>query len=315
MRVAVTGGAGFIGSNLVHAMAVFGHELIVVDDLSAGSADNLHAAAEFVPMDILDPLFPGALAEFEPDAVVHLAAQTDVGASIADPELDWRANVEGTRAVARAAADAGARRLVAASTAAVYGEPESLPLSETAEKEPANPYGRSKLEAERVLAAEASLGGLDSASLRFANVYGPRQDWGGEGGVVATFIGHAIRREPVTVFGDGEQTRDFVFVGDVVDAIVASLGSTARLAGPGPDGPAYNVSTGTETTVNFLAGAVAAAASHHVEIRREAARQGDVARNALDPRKAERVFGWRARTGMERGIAATVAWFRDQGPV
>jgi UDP-glucose 4-epimerase len=216
MRVLVTGGAGFIGSNLVHALLEGGNEVLVVDDLSRGGMHNVHPAADFRRIDILDEALREATLEFRPESVVHLAAQTDVNASIEDPARDRLVNVEGTRLVARAAAAAGAARILSASSAAVYGEPAVVPLVETSPKAPENPYGHSKLAAEGVLADE--LGGTDTdfASLRFSNVFGPRQDWTGEGGAVAIFSARAVRGERPVVYGTGEQTRDFVFVADIV---------------------------------------------------------------------------------------------------
>ncbi|MDP2181337.1 MAG: NAD-dependent epimerase/dehydratase family protein, partial [Actinomycetota bacterium] len=200
MRILVTGGAGFIGSNLVHALSGE-HEVGVIDDLSTGSIEDLHPAAWFRKLDILDPAFPALIAEFGPHAVVHLAAQASVTESLRDPERDWQVNAEGTRMVAAAAAAAGAKRMISASSAAVYGEPSVVPLSEDAHKAPANPYGRSKLAAEQFLAEEIVSTAVDFASFRFSNVYGPRQDWRGEGGVVAIFCARLAAGERPIIFG------------------------------------------------------------------------------------------------------------------
>lgn len=308
MRVLVTGGAGFIGSNLVHSL-VGEHEVGVVDDLSTGDPGNLHPAAWFRTADILSSDLGHLVEEFSPDAVVHLAAQVSVAESFRDPERDWAVNVEGTRAVVQAAAAAGVRRVLSASSAAVYGEPETLPLSETARKGPENPYGVSKLAAEGVLAEELVGKGVDFASLRFSNVYGPRQDWRGEGGVVAIFIARAVAGEPPAVFGDGSQTRDFIFVGDVVAAIRAALECGEPLAGEGLDGPAYNVSTGGETSVNDLLAQVRAATGYRGEVLHGPLPAGDIPRSALDPSKLGAVAGWEAGVPLDRGMAATARWF------
>ncbi len=191
MRVLVTGGAGFIGSNLCAALLDAGHHVGVIDDLSTGRAENLDERSWFRELDILDPALETVLAEFEPETVVHLAAQASVSASIKDPARDWAVNAEGTAAVARAADAVGVRRMISASSAAVYGEPAVVPLAESSPKAPANPYGRSKLAAEGMLADALYDSGTDFASFRFANVYGPRQDALGEGGVVALFC-HAL---------------------------------------------------------------------------------------------------------------------------
>lgn len=308
MRILVTGGAGFIGSNLVHAL-VGAHEVGVIDDMSTGSAENIHPASWFRTLDILDPSLGSVVAEFGPEAVVHLAAQASVGESIKDPGRDRAVNVEGTRAVARAAAEAGAKRLVSASSAAVYGEPAELPLTETSPKAPANPYGASKLEAESVLAAELAGTGTDHASFRFSNVFGPRQDWRGEGGVVAIFAAAMSRGEAPTVFGDGKQTRDFIYVGDVVAACLDALLAGSPLAAEGPDGPAYNISTGRETSVDMLVAHLRSATGYRGPVHSAAAREGDVARSALDPAKALAAFGWEARSPLDATLAATARWF------
>ncbi len=308
MRVLVTGGAGFIGSNLVHVL-VGQHEVGVIDDLSTGHAENLHPSAWGRTMDILDERFPAAVAEFGPDAVVHLAAQSSVPRSITDPVRDWAVNVDGTRTVAAAAAAAGATRVLSASSAAVYGEPAEVPLGECSDTAPVNPYGSSKLAAEKALADELAGTGVDFASFRFSNVYGPRQDAAGEGGVVAIFCAElAAGRTPV-IYGSGEQTRDFIYVGDVVAAIIASLEFTGTLSEAEPCGPAYNISTGEEVSVTDLANALRPVAGFYApfEIARE--RAGDVLRSSLDSRKARAVFGWQPRVTLEAGLGPTYRWF------
>ena len=308
MRVLVTGGAGFIGSNLVHALISGGNAVAVVDDLSTGSVANLHPAAHFRSLDILDPALAEVMAEFAPDAVVHLAAQTDVQRSIADPERDRAVNVDGTAAVARAAVAAGARRVLSASSAAVYGDPESVPIPETAGKRPINPYGASKLAAESALAEALEGTGVDFACMRFANVYGPRQDWRGEGGVVAILGSRFAAGERPVIFGDGTQTRDFIYVGDVVAFVLDALESESRLAGEAPDGPAYNVSTGVPTSVEQVASYLRALSGVLVGIDHEPVREGDIRHSVLDPAKAERIVGWQARQPIEAGLAITWRW-------
>jgi UDP-glucose 4-epimerase len=311
MRVLVTGGAGFIGSNLVHALLSGGHAVGVIDDLSTGKSENLHPHAWFRTLDILDASLPAAVAEFAPEAVVHLAAQASVGVSMRDPERDWAVNAEGTRAVARAARAAGATCMISASSAAVYGEPDEalLPLTEAAPKAPANPYGKSKLGAEGLLAEELLGTGVDFASFRFANVYGPRQDAAGEGGVVALFCAAMSAGEPPTVFGTGDQTRDFIYVGDIVGAIVAALHSENTLASEAGDAAAYNISTGAETSVNDLLRSLRETSEYWGPIDAQPARNGDVDRSSLSPAKAEEVFGWRAAQNLDNGLAITWRWF------
>jgi UDP-glucose 4-epimerase len=314
MRVLVTGGAGFIGSNLVHALVGAGHEVGVIDDMSTGKFDNLHPYAWTRTLDILDPSLPQVVGEFAPDAVVHLAAQASVTVSLEDPERDWAVNAEGTRLVAQAARDAGARRVVSASSAAVYGEPveSDLPLTETAPKGPANPYGRSKLAAETLLHDALSGSDTDWASFRFANVYGPRQDGAGEGGVVAIFCEHVHKKLPLEIYGTGEQTRDFIFVGDVVAAIMQAIASDEVLGGELGDGSAYNISTGLETSVNDLLGAVRMASSFPGMAANLPARKGDVMRSSLSPAKAAERFGWNAHQELTAGIDMTWRWYAAQ---
>ncbi|MDA3936041.1 MAG: NAD-dependent epimerase/dehydratase family protein [Actinomycetota bacterium] len=312
MRVLVTGGAGFIGSNLVNSL-IQQHEVGIIDDLSTGHRQNVHPDAWLRVMDILDSNLDDAVAEFAPDRVVHLAAQASVGESIKDPQRDWSVNAEGTRRVASAAAKAGATRVISASSAAVYGEPVVVPLPEDAHKEPVNPYGRSKLAAESLLAQELAPADVDFASFRFSNVYGPRQDWRGEGGVIAIFCAKLAEGGVPTIYGDGSQTRDFVFVGDVVAAITAALKSGRSLRDGNGGGPAYNVATSRETTVDEVAACLRGASGHSEPFVYAAARAGDVDRSALSAQKALDVFAWDARIPIERGLAETCEWFVQNG--
>ncbi len=276
MRILVTGGAGFIGSNLVWTLLSGGHEVGIIDDLSTGSFGNLHPAAWFRTLDITSPDLPQAVSDFGPEAVVHLAAQTSVPVSLQDPDRDRLVNVEGTRAVARAARAAGALRMLSASSAAVYGDPAVVPLLETSPKKPINPYGESKLAAEGVLASELRGTGTDFASLRFANVYGPRQDWRGEGGVVAIFTAKMNAKETPVIYGSGRQTRDFIYVGDVVGAIMAALESEDALAGEGEDGPAYNISNRSRGQSRGTCLGASADGRYYGPIEHADAREGDI---------------------------------------
>ncbi len=312
MQVVVTGGAGFIGGSLVHALIGGGSEVTIIDDLSTGSIDNVHPAAGFRRVDVTGPGLAGAVAAGRPEVVVHLAAQVSVPVSIVDPELDRRVNVEGTRAVAEAAVAAGARRVLFASSAAVYGDPAELPLTEESPTSPAVPYGHSKLAAEGVLAEVLRPAGVDFACLRFANVYGPRQKAEGEGGVVAQFASRMARHESPTIYGTGAQTRDFIFVADVVNACVLAAGFDGVLALPGATGPVYNISTGRATSVNTLAEGLRVAMRYPGAIDRADARPGDVEESVLSPEKAERVFGWRAVVELQTGLGGTAAWFTQQ---
>ena len=310
MRVLVTGGAGFIGSNLVHALLSRGDAVLVVDDLSTGTMANIDPRSTFRHMDILDDRLGAVFEEFRPDGVVHLAAQASVVESLKDPARDREVNAIGTRAVALAAAASGASRVISASSAAVYGEPAELPLTETSPTVPINPYGASKLEAEGLLAAALDGTGVDHASFRFANVYGPRQDARGEGGVVAIFCDRIARGEAPIVFGDGSQTRDFIYVGDIVSAIVSALSFEGSLATE--RGASYNISTGTRTSVDELIMPLRLAARFMGAVEYQPAREGDILHSVLDPSKAQQVFGWSAGVPLESGLSATWRWFSSQ---
>lgn len=312
MRVLVTGGAGFIGSNLVDAL-VAEHVVGVIDDLSSGRREQVHAHAWFRALDIAGPGLEEAVAEFAPNAVVHLAAQPSVEASFRDPQRDWEVNAEGTRRVAAAAAAVGARLMLSASSAAVYGDPAgaALPLPETAQKSPLSPYGSSKLAAEEMLAAELAGTDVDFASLRFSNVYGPRQDWQGEGGVVAIFCAALSAGRAPTIYGAGQQTRDFIYVGDVVEAIRCALTADAELRSGQPGGPAYNISTGHRCSIEQLAAILRGHSGFEGAFQYAAEREGDILHSALDATKARDVFAWDARVPLEQGLERTYSWFAD----
>ncbi len=310
MRVLITGGAGFIGSNLAHALSV-DHVVGVVDDFSTGKHANLPEGVWIAEGDILSSKLPAQITEFAPDVVVHLAAQASVARSLKDPARDWAVNADGTGIVARAAADAGAFRVISASSAAVYGDPAELPLTEKSQKLPLSPYGRSKLAAETILAETLASTAADFASMRFANVYGPRQDWQGEGGVVAVFCATMSEGDVPLIHGTGEQTRDFIYVGDVVTALTAAVLTDSSLRDGLGDGPAYNISSGRRTSINELARIVADATGFHGELRHAPSREGDIEHSALDSHKARSVFAWDARVPLRLGIARTVEWMTE----
>ncbi len=307
MRALVTGGAGFIGSNLVDALLARGDEVAVVDDLSTGRRQNLDDAlgggAQLSELDIREGAALSELfAERRPEVVFHLAAQIDVRRSVADPAFDASINVGGTANVLEAARLAGAGRVVFISTGgAIYGEGEGqqLPLPEGAPIAPLSPYGQSKCAAEGYVALYERLYGLSGVSLRLGNVYGPRQDPLGEAGVIAIFCGRLRAGERPTVYGDGKQTRDYIYVGDVVAAALAAAESKA--SGP------INVGTGVETDVLELAarlGELGESAGFEPEFAPE--RTGEVQRVSIDPGRAERELGWRAQTGLEEGLRLTL---------
>jgi UDP-glucose 4-epimerase len=301
----VTGGAGFIGSNLVDALLARGDRVVVVDDLSTGRRANLDralaAGAQLHELDVTDAAALRTLMAVErPELVFHLAAQIDVRRSVEDPVADARVNVEGTINVLAAARAAGARRVVYSATGgAVYGEAEQVPTPEDAPERPLAPYGQSKLAGEGYCALYARLHDLSTIALRYANVYGPRQDPLGEGGVIAIFCGCLADGRTPTIYGDGEQTRDFVFVGDVVEANLAAAASS--LTG------SFNVGTGVETSVLELVatldglGAGAPLAPRHAD-----ARAGEVRRSCLDAARLRTALGWEARTPLAEGLRRTL---------
>lgn len=308
MRAMVTGGAGFIGSNLVDALLARGDEVTVVDDLSTGRRENLKAAlaggARLVVQDIREGAALTELAvEARPEAVFHLAAQIDVRKSVADPAFDASVNVGGTANVLEAAHAAGARRVVFTSTGgAIYGEGEGqeLPLGEEAPIAPLSPYGQSKFAGEGYLALYERLHGLYGAALRLGNVYGPRQDPLGEAGVIAIFCGRLRAGARPTVFGDGRQTRDYVYVGDVVAAALAAAESEA--SGP------LNIGTGRETDVLGLVERLAALGEGEgFEPELAPPRPGEVQRIAIDPSRAGRELGWTPKVELEEGLRLTLA--------
>lgn len=293
MRAVVTGGAGFIGSNLVDALVERGDDVTIVDDFATGKREYVNERAVLLEHDIRRPF------ELAADVVFHLAAQADVQTSMQRPDYDAAVNVVGTVNVLRAADRA--QVIFASSGGAGYGEcaepaPESAPFL------PLSPYGIAKKCGEEYLAGWNRIHGTSHLSLRFANVYGPRQDSGLEGGVVAIFLERMARGDETVIFGDGGQSRDFVYVGDVVDALLAAAG---RSGGP------YNVGTGVATTISDLHAACARAAGVDAQPRHEDARLGDLRTSVLDVARIERELGWRPGVELDDGLARTWAWTQE----
>ncbi|GIH96131.1 NAD-dependent epimerase/dehydratase family protein [Planobispora siamensis] len=308
MRVLVTGGAGFIGSNLVDRLLEDGHEVAVVDDLSSGDRANLARAGEsprftMHVMDIRDPALVELAADWRPEVVCHLAAQISVRKSVADPVHDARLNVEGTASVLTAAQRGGTRKVVFASSVAVYGRPAVIPVPGGAATDPRSPYAASKLSGETYLATFKALYGIDYTTLVLSNVYGPRQSPDGEAGVVAIFTDALLNGTPTVVYGEGTQTRDYVFVEDVVDGFV-------RACGEAGGGGRFNLGTGVETTDRRLHTLVAEAAGAPDRPGTAPARLGDLPAMAVDPAPAFEALGWRPRTELATGLKATVEWAR-----
>jgi UDP-glucose 4-epimerase len=294
VRAAVTGGAGFIGSHVVDALLARGDEVHVVDNLATGRRENVNAAAALHEHDIREQLHD-LFDEIRPEVVVHLAAQADVGTSVEQPLLDAEVNVLGTLNALEAARAHDAQVVFSSTGGAIYGEAER-PAAEDSERRPLSPYGTSKLAGEAYLQTWNRLHGTSHVVLRFGNVYGPRQLPKLEGGVVAIFLDRLRAGSEVKIYGDGEQTRDFVYVGDVVAAVLAALGG---------DGGVYNVGTGLPTSVNALFAACCRAAGVEAEAERVEARPGDLRHSVLDVSRAERELGWRAETSLDDGLRAT----------
>ena len=302
-RALVTGGAGFIGSHIVDRLLATGCSVCVVDDLSTGSAGNIPPGPQFERVDICDPVaLRDVVTRFRPEVVFHVAAQTDVRRSVREPEFDARVNVLGGLNVLRAGIASGARRIVYASSAAVYGTPAKMPVSETHPTTPISEYGASKLAFEHYLSAYAARGLIEYAALRYANVYGPRQRSDGEAGVVSVFTRQMLAGEPVTIFGDGTKTRDYVYVGDVVEA-------TTRAA-TGPSGVIANVGWGREVSDLALFRAVAVATEYANKPIYAADRAGDIARSCLDPTVARQTWDWRPSVSLEDGVRRVVEYAR-----
>lgn len=303
-NILITGGAGFIGSHLADALLAAGHRVTILDDLSTGTRDFLPKDAEFVEADIRDT--DTTLALFRShhfDVVYHEAAQTMVPASVRDPRHDADENIMGLLSVLEAARAASVRKVVFSSSAAVYGDNTALPLRETETPAPTSFYGLTKWMTEKYLALYHTLYGLDYTVLRYSNVYGPRQGASGEGGVIYIFAKLLAEGSPLTIFGDGGQTRDFINVHDVVSANLAALTKGS--------GAVCNVSTETEISLNALAEEMVRLSGKTVEIRHEAPRAGDIYRSSLSHTRAKEILGWAPKEALTDGLAETIRFFEN----
>jgi UDP-glucose 4-epimerase len=310
-RVLVTGGAGFIGSHVADAYLAAGCEVTVLDSLVHGRTSNIPAGAEFVELDIRDAEAARVIAEGRFDIVNHHAAQMDVRVSVDDPRFDASVNVDGLLNLLEAARRSGVGRFIYVSSGGVvYGEPEVRPTPESAPKVPESPYGVTKLAGEQYLYYYHRVHGLEYVALRYSNVFGPRQDPHGEAGVVAIFSNRLIDERAITVFGDGEQTRDYVYVGDVVAANLLLSEQPFGRAGS-LDDRGFNVGTGVETSVNRLARTLMDAAGAEVPVEFAAARAGELLHSSLDTSKL-RGLGWAPRTSLAEGLGETYRFIRAQ---
>lgn len=306
MRILVTGGAGFIGSHTVDALIKQGAgDVAILDDLSAGKRPQANPKARLHQVDLRNASAVREVVVRErPEAIYHMAAQMDVRRSVADPAFDAQVNIVGFLNLIEAARGHGLKRVVFSSTGgAIYGEQDTFPADEEHPRRPLSPYGIAKLSTESYLFYYRVEYGIDYLALRYGNVYGPRQDPHGEAGVVAIFSGKILAGQPCTIYGDGEQTRDYVFVGDVVRANVAALSAKAS-------GIAINIGTGIETSVNDLYSNLASIADFPTAATHGPARPGEQKRSVISPARAEKELGWRPTVALRDGLAETFQYFK-----
>jgi len=305
MKILVTGGAGFIGSNIVDALVEENHEVAIVDNLSTGLKENINPKAKFFEGDITsNDALREIFEKFSPEAIFHLAAQINVRHSVEDPLKDIRVNIIGTVNILLLAEKYEVKKFIYSSTGgAIYGDDVERPTPETAEERPISPYGMDKLSAERFIEYFKNRNpSMQAINLRYANVYGPRQNPHGEAGVISIFTPKMLKGEPVEVWGDGEQTRDYVYVGDVVAVNLAAL----EFDGSGT----YNIGTGVETSVNKLAEIVQAATGFKGAIRHIEAKEGEQRASSLSYQKAYQDLGWKPEVEFEEGVKRTVEWYK-----
>jgi UDP-glucose 4-epimerase len=311
-RVLVTGGAGFIGSHIAELYLAEGWQVTVLDDLSRGHAVNVPRGAQFVRADIRSPEAKALVAQGRFDVLNHHAAQIDVRVSVEQPAFDAGINVGGFINLLEGAGDGGVTRVVwASSGGTVYGDPEEIPTSETAPNCPISPYGTSKLSGEHYARMLGTLRGFEAVAMRYANVFGPRQDPKSEAGVVSIFVSRLLEGRPLTIFGDGRQTRDYVFVRDVARANL--LASSVPLpANTSHESRAFNIATARETSVLELAAIVGRVMGITPVIEHAPARAGELFRSSLRIEKARKVLGWEPKHGFEDGLPLLIDWFRKE---
>jgi UDP-glucose 4-epimerase len=308
MRILVTGGAGFIGSHVVDAFVAAGHEVTVADNLSTGSRQWLNPEASFHAVDLRSTRLGNVFAAVRPEAVAHLAAQAAVGRSVLDPAFDASVNIAGGLNLLDCCRRFGVRRLIYSSSGgAGYGDTDVMPTPETHASRPASPYGITKVAIEQYVESLGTIWDMRGISLRYANIYGPRQNPQGEAGVVAIFCHRLLGGQPLVINGDGGQTRDFVHVEDVARANLLAL-EHPEISG------AINIGTGVETSVLEIADALRAAAGDAQAPVHGPARSGEQRRSCLDPALAERALGWRPRVRLREGLRATYEFFKKESP-
>lgn len=302
MKILVTGGAGFIGSHIVDQCVAAGYETIVVDNLSTGKKQQIHPKATFFEMDIRDETLAEVMISIKPDVVIHQAAQIHVNTSIEQPLYDASMNVLGTLNVLEACRKAAVKKIVYASTAAVYGDPEVIPIDEQNGVQPLSCYGISKYTPEMYLHTYHALYGLDYTILRYANVYGIRQDPRGEGGVISIFTDKCVSREPLVVFGDGEQTRDYIYVEDVARANLQAIHRGS--------GEVFNIGTGIQTSLNEAIAGFNKVTERENEVIYQGERLGDIKHSCFDIAKATAGLDWKPEVALTEGLARTYGYYR-----
>ena len=305
MKILVTGGAGFIGSWVADILIGEGHQVLILDNLSTGFEHNVPRKADFIQGDIRDrKLLEKVFADFKPEVINHHAAQMDVRVSVDDPVYDAQVNIIGTINLLELSVKNGVKKFIFASTGgAIYGEPEKLPADENTPPMPISPYGTSKYAVEKYLGCYKAVYGLEYVALRYANVYGPRQNPHGEAGVVAIFCNKIMSGKPCQIFGDGNQTRDYVYVKDVARANIFALNASVG---------SYNIGTEKETSVNDLVEALKKATGGEFLVEYAPARLGEVQRIYLDISMVRQVLGWSPSINLEDGIAQTWKWFVER---
>jgi UDP-glucose 4-epimerase len=307
LRIIVTGGAGFIGSHIVDRYLAAGHEVLIIDSLwekGGGKRDNIPQGANFVHLDVRDPAIERVFREFGPEVVNHHAAQHSVAISARDPKLDAEVNVLGLINVMDIAVKAGVRKVLFASSGATFGEPKVLPITEATPQMPESPYAITKMVSEHYLRFYLAQHKIDFTAMRYGNVYGPRQDPSGEAGVIAIFIGRFLAKQPIKVFWDGEQTRDYVFAGDIADLNLLALDAGS--------GSCYCIGTNQRTSVNEVRRVLTEITGFDAPVEFLPRRPGDVRDAQIDPALAKKELGWVPKTSLLEGMTQTVAFFRER---